>query len=70
MHRWPRALPQLEVGHLGRIAMARSLLSRRPGVVLAGASCDGIGVAACITSGNQAATDALAHLSSSLEPTP
>jgi protoporphyrinogen/coproporphyrinogen III oxidase len=62
VHRWPRALPQLEVGHLDRMAAVRDLLARHPGLVLAGASYDGIGIAACISSGNEAAATVATHL--------
>ncbi|MDZ7678344.1 MAG: protoporphyrinogen oxidase [Acidimicrobiales bacterium] len=55
VHRWPRALPQLEVGHLDRMAAVRERLALHPGLELAGASCDGIGIAACIASGDRAA---------------
>jgi protoporphyrinogen/coproporphyrinogen III oxidase len=58
MRRWREALPQLEVGHLGRVAQARSVLrDRHPGLVLAGASQDGPGLASCVRSGEQAAAE-------------
>lgn len=53
VRRWPAALPQLTVGHPARIAAARAALP--PGVVLAGASYDGLGLAAAIRSGEAAA---------------
>lgn len=59
VQRWTEAIPQLEVGHLERIAKAREELSRHPGVILAGASYDGIGITACIRSGERAALSAL-----------
>jgi oxygen-dependent protoporphyrinogen oxidase len=55
VERWPRAMPQLEVGHLERLAAVRGALSARGPVVLAGAPYDGIGLAACIRSGQRAA---------------
>lgn len=51
--RWPQALPQFTVGHPDRIAQARRALPQ--GVVLAGASYDGLGLGACIGSGESAA---------------
>ncbi|GAA1127540.1 protoporphyrinogen oxidase [Nocardioides aquiterrae] len=53
VRRWPAALPQLTVGHPARVAAARAALPR--GVVLAGASYDGLGLAAAIRSGEAAA---------------
>lgn len=55
VERWPSAIPQLEVGHLDRVASARQDLSRFPGLTLAGASYDGLGIAACVRSGERAA---------------
>jgi len=55
--RWIDALPQYEVGHLDRVAQARSHLPR--GVVLAGAAWDGIGVSPCVESGHRAAAAAI-----------
>lgn len=56
IQRWTTGLPQLTVGHPDRIASARSTLaSRMPGVELAGASYDGIGIGACLGSAEKAA---------------
>lgn len=46
--RWPQALPQYAVGHLERVRRARAALPGVPPLVLAGAACDGVGVAACV----------------------
>lgn len=54
VRRWPAALPQLTVGHGSRIAEARTALP--PGVALAGAAYDGPGLAACVRSGEAAAS--------------
>jgi oxygen-dependent protoporphyrinogen oxidase len=62
VQRWPEAIPQLEVGHLEQIALVREELGRYQGVLLAGASYDGIGLTACIRSGEQAAQAALGAL--------
>ncbi len=53
VRRWPAALPQLTVGHVARLAALRAALP--PGVVLAGASYDGLGIASCLRSGTAAA---------------
>ncbi|MBW3573489.1 MAG: protoporphyrinogen oxidase [Actinobacteria bacterium] len=60
--RWRRAFPQHAPGHRRRIAAVESELAHRlPGVTLAGAALDGVGLPACIASGQAAARTALAH---------
>ncbi|MGH3157477.1 MAG: FAD-dependent oxidoreductase, partial [Streptosporangiaceae bacterium] len=58
--RWGGALPQYAPGHLGRVAATRQTLP--PGLVLAGAAYDGVGIPACVRSGQTAARDLLALL--------
>ncbi len=58
--RWPDALPQYDVGHLGRIDRIRRNLP--DGILLAGAAYDGIGVSPCVASGQSAAATAVARL--------
>jgi len=53
--RWPVAFPQYVSGHLGRTARAHQLAVALPGCALAGATFDGIGIPACIASGERAA---------------
>ena len=60
VHRWSRALAQHEVGHPERVQAARRALAGAPGVVLAGASYDGGGIAGCLRSGEAAAAAVLA----------
>jgi oxygen-dependent protoporphyrinogen oxidase len=55
LQRWGGGLPQYEPGHLDRVALARAALPG--GVALAGASVDGVGIPACIASGDRAAED-------------
>ncbi|MCA1783404.1 MAG: protoporphyrinogen oxidase, partial [Intrasporangiaceae bacterium] len=63
VERWPAAMPQLTVGHTVRLASARTALTvHAPGVVLAGSSYDGIGLASCAASARQAADALLTHL--------
>lgn len=60
IHRWTTGLPQLTVGHPDRIATVRAdLADNLPGVEIAGASYDGIGVGACVASANKTATRVL-----------
>lgn len=54
--RWDRAFPQYRPGHRARIARLEAALSKVAGIELAGAVLGGIGVPACITSGEAAAT--------------
>lgn len=64
--RWADSLPQYTTGHTTRVRQLRAQLTAgAPGLVLAGASYDGIGIPACVSSGNRAAqavADHLAHL--------
>ena len=66
--RWPRAMAQLEVGHVERTEAIRQQLRGLPGLVLAGASYEGVGIAACIGSGERAAEAVATHLASSDRP--
>lgn len=56
VRRWRDALPQLEVGHVERIAGLRAALAAYPAVTVAGAAYDGLGISACVASGMAAAT--------------
>jgi oxygen-dependent protoporphyrinogen oxidase len=59
--RWIDALPQYRPGHLSRVRDWRARLSAQaPGVVLAGAAYDGLGLPACVRQGRDAAQAALA----------
>ncbi|MGB9378277.1 MAG: FAD-dependent oxidoreductase, partial [Mycobacteriales bacterium] len=60
--RWGGALPQYEVGHLERIRRIESAISAIPGLALAGAAYSGVGIPACIRTGQTAATRALSGL--------
>jgi protoporphyrinogen/coproporphyrinogen III oxidase len=62
--RWGGALPQYAIGHLDRVAAIRAAVDAIPGLAIAGAAYEGVGVAACIASGAQAAEHVLASLHS------
>jgi len=62
VQRWGGALPQYAVGHVGRVAAVREAVARTPGLAVAGAAYDGVGVPACIGSGRAAARQVLTHL--------
>jgi oxygen-dependent protoporphyrinogen oxidase len=62
VQRWGGGLPQYAPGHLGRVATARAALASRPCLALAGAAYDGVGIPACVRSGEIAAEDVLKSL--------
>jgi oxygen-dependent protoporphyrinogen oxidase len=57
--RWGGGLPQYAVGHLDRVRRLRAALP--PGLAVAGAAYDGVGVPAVIRSGQEAAAAVLLH---------
>jgi len=57
--RWPRSFPQPRPGHLARVAAAEAAVAAVPGLALAGAWAEGVGVPACIRGGRAAALRAL-----------
>ena len=62
VQRWGGGLPQYAPGHLDRVALARAALGGAPGLALAGAAYDGVGIPACVASGESAAEDVLKYL--------
>ena len=60
--RWAGALPQYAVGHLDKVAAVQKATHELPGLALCGAAYDGVGVPACIGSGQTAATRVFATL--------
>ena len=60
--RWGGGLPQYEVGHVQRVAAVRQALTAAPGVVVAGAAYDGVGIPACVASGTRAGLEVATHL--------
>ncbi|MEP7056079.1 MAG: protoporphyrinogen oxidase [Actinomycetota bacterium] len=61
--RWGGALPQYAVGHLDRVARIESAIEAVPGLAACGAAYLGIGVPACIESGEHAAARIVEQLS-------
>jgi oxygen-dependent protoporphyrinogen oxidase len=53
--RYPRAMPQYHVGHLGRVAGIESRTAMHPGLALAGNALRGVGIPDAIASGEAAA---------------
>ncbi len=61
--RWIESFPQYRPGHVSRVeTLDKQLHASSPGVVLAGASYRGIGIPACISDGQRAASRALNEL--------
>jgi oxygen-dependent protoporphyrinogen oxidase len=58
--RWGGGLPQYAVGHLARVARIRAAVAPLPGLAVCGASYDGVGIPACISTGRLAAEQVLA----------
>lgn len=55
VYRWPGGMPQYTLGHRERIAKLRDRLTHHPGLWMAGALFDGVGIPNCIASGEEAA---------------
>ncbi|REJ37652.1 MAG: protoporphyrinogen oxidase [Bacillota bacterium] len=68
VYRWPRAMPQYEVGHHGRVRAAEEALAGFPTLALAGAGLHGIGVPDCIRQGGEAARRVLGLSAGSAGP--
>ena len=60
--RWGGGLPQYNVGHADRVARVRAAVAAEPGLAVAGAAYDGLGIPACIASARAAAAQVLEHL--------
>jgi protoporphyrinogen/coproporphyrinogen III oxidase len=58
--RWPRSMPQYEVGHADRVRAVAEALP--PGIFVAGNAYGGVGVADAVRSANEAADRAREHL--------
>ncbi|HEX4091786.1 MAG TPA: protoporphyrinogen oxidase [Trebonia sp.] len=60
--RWGGGLPQYNVGHLDRVARIRAAVAARPGLAVAGAAYDGVGIPACIATARQAVDQVIHQL--------
>jgi oxygen-dependent protoporphyrinogen oxidase len=60
--RWGGALPQYNVGHLDRVKSIREAVSGQPGLAVAGAAYDGVGIPACVATARSAAGQVTAYL--------
>jgi protoporphyrinogen/coproporphyrinogen III oxidase len=64
VQRWGGGLPQYAVGHVQRVAVIRADVARLPGIEVAGAVYDGVGIPAVVASATRAAHATVQHLSS------
>jgi protoporphyrinogen/coproporphyrinogen III oxidase len=62
--RWGGGLPQYNVGHLDRVAGIRASVALQPGLAVAGAAYDGVGIPACIATAKSAADQVTTYLKS------
>jgi oxygen-dependent protoporphyrinogen oxidase len=62
VQRWGGALPQYTVGHVDRVSRIRAGAQALPGLELAGAAYEGVGVPACIAGARTAARALATHL--------
>jgi oxygen-dependent protoporphyrinogen oxidase len=62
VRRWPEAMPQYAVGHLGRVTEIERAAAMLDGVQLAGAYLRGVGIPDCVHGGETAAEAAFAEL--------
>jgi oxygen-dependent protoporphyrinogen oxidase len=60
VYRWPRGTPQMEVGHLARMARIDAMVAGVPGLFLGGAGLRGTGLPDCIAEGQRLAAAAAA----------
>jgi oxygen-dependent protoporphyrinogen oxidase len=58
--RWIGGLPQYPVGHLARVDRIRAAVAGLPRLALAGAVYEGVGIPACVASGERAADEIIA----------
>ena len=57
--RWPKGMPQYQVGHSARVEALERCATMLPGLHLAGGAYRGVGIADCVRSGEEAADRAL-----------
>ncbi len=60
--RWGGGLPQYNVGHADRVGRIRSAIAGQPGLAVAGAAYEGLGIPACIATARAAASRVMDQL--------
>ncbi|MBR7742443.1 FAD-dependent oxidoreductase [Phycicoccus sp. BSK3Z-2] len=68
VQRWGGALPQYAVGHVDRVEAVRADVAALPGLAVAGAAYDGVGVPAVVGSATRAAEAVVHHLTARSVP--
>jgi oxygen-dependent protoporphyrinogen oxidase len=68
--RWGGGLPQYTVGHLDRVARIRTAVAAQPGLAVAGAAYDGVGIPACVATARLAADTIAAWLTKTASSRP
>jgi molybdate transport system ATP-binding protein len=66
--RWPRGMPQYDVGHLDRMDAIDRDLRTVPGVFVAGSAYRGVGIADCIRQANDVAEEVRSYVAESASP--
>ncbi|HEX2069324.1 MAG TPA: protoporphyrinogen oxidase, partial [Actinomycetota bacterium] len=66
--RWPRGMPQYDVGHLDRMDAIDRALRTGPGLFVAGSAYRGVGIADCIRQANDVAEEVRRHVADSVSP--
>lgn len=62
VQRWPRGMPQYVLGHPERLARINAAVAGHPGLYMTGNAFQGVGIPDCIASGERAAADVVAFL--------
>ncbi|HJP64710.1 MAG TPA: protoporphyrinogen oxidase, partial [Actinomycetota bacterium] len=60
--RWPRSMPQYDVGHLDRVARIEDALEETPGMFVVGSPYRGVGIADCVRQAGETASVVRAYL--------
>jgi oxygen-dependent protoporphyrinogen oxidase len=61
--RYPRSMPQYQVGHLHLVDTIEKQMAKHPGLALAGSAYRGVGIADCVRSGEAAAESVVKQIS-------
>ncbi len=66
--RWPRGMPQYDIGHLDRVRAINAALRGAGGVFLAGSAYRGIGIADCVRQADEVAAEVLRYVADLKRP--
>jgi oxygen-dependent protoporphyrinogen oxidase len=68
--RWPRSMPQYEIGHLDRVARIMRALDDTPGLFVTGSAYGGVGLADVVRHAGETAERVREHLERMRDATP